>query len=505
MVLTPRRCLMFAVTLGSGSLVGFESGYLNGILASDDFIHRYGQSDARGNWTLSATTRSMFTSMLVVGALVGCCLTPFLPNSFGFRGRFILGSITLTIGIALQLVGKFEAVFIVGRVLEGCTLGIISTTVPSYLIETVPGANRGWVIGLYEQIVTTGLVTATGANYGLSYLGGSRQWRIEIDIQFAQAILLLTAGLTNPESPRHLARLGDLTGARKSLSQIRGLPATSRALDEAMTELHTTWMTEDAQQAQVRFRECFEGPNLRRLLLGCAMGFNAESTGIIFFLSYSTTFFSAAGVSNAHLVTFLIGLVMSASTLPSIYCLDHLGRRTCAFIGGALMLIICSLTGAIHSATPPDSPTSKHALIAGSILFIAAYASTWGSLGWLVITEAYSVRLRTHQTTIAMCAFWVSQWLFGFVTPYMVDASAGDLGVNVMYLLAGLSLLALVWAYFWLPELSGLTQAEMDRLFQERVPAWRSKAWKREQILVVVEAVSRNGSLQDIGAVMAKS
>ncbi|RAH51637.1 general substrate transporter [Aspergillus piperis CBS 112811] len=458
---SPGRYLMFAVTLGSGSLIGFESGYLNGVLASDDFIHRYGSCDAEGNYSLSPTTRSLFTSMLIVGALIGCCSAPLLQKSYGFRGRFLLGSISLAIGIALQLIGKFEVVFILGRVLEGYTLGIISTTVPSYLIETVPSTSRGLVIGLYEQVVTMGLVTASGGNYGLSYLSGSKQWRIEIAIQFAHAMLLMIAGISNPESPRHLAKLGNHAAARTSLGRLRGLAADSPELDEAIAELQI-WLLEDAEQQQkARLRECFEGPNLRRLVLGCSMGFHAESTGIVFFLSYSTTFLAGAGITNAYLITFIIGLVMSASTLPSIYCLDHLGRRSCAFIGGTMMLIVCIVTGAIHSAAPL-SAASQHALIAGSLLFIFAYASSWGSLAWLVITEAYSSRLRTYQSTISMCFYWISQWIFGFITPYMVDESAGNLGVNMMYVLAGFTVLSLAWAYFYLPELSGLTQAEVN-------------------------------------------
>ena len=58
---------------------------------------------------------------------------------------------------------------------------------------------------------------------------------------------------------------------------------------------------------------------------------------------------------------------------------------------------------------------------------------------------------------------------------------------------AGMNTIALVWIYFRLPEPSGLSYAEIDKLFEERVPARKFQKHK----IVAVEAA-------DLGVVEVK-
>lgn len=77
------------------------------------------------------------------------------------------------------------------------------------------------------------------------------------------------------------------------------------------------------------------------------------------------------------------------------------------------------------------------------------------------MTEPYSQRLRLLQSTITMVVYWTSTWAVGFITPYMVDATAGDLGVKVCYVWLVMIILSVLWAYFYVPELAGLSVAEV--------------------------------------------
>ena len=61
-------------------LIGFDSGYLNGVLGSVDFNQRFGELlDGGETYALTSTTRALFTSMLAAGTLIGCVLTAFIP------------------------------------------------------------------------------------------------------------------------------------------------------------------------------------------------------------------------------------------------------------------------------------------------------------------------------------------------------------------------------------------------------------------------------------------
>lgn len=59
---------------------------------------------------------------------------------------------------------------------------------------------------------------------------------------------------------------------------------------------------------------------------------------------------------------------------------------------------------------------------------------------------------------------------------------------------AGMNTIGLVWIYFRLPEPSGLSYAEIDKLFEERIPARKFKHHK----VTAVEA-------EDVGVVEVKN
>ncbi|KAK7698460.1 hypothetical protein SLS64_012581 [Diaporthe eres] len=213
-------------------------------------------------------------------------------------------------------------------------------------------------------------------------------------------------------------------------------------------------------------------------MLGMAMSFFTIATGIIFWFGYGTTFFMASGVNNSYLISLILAVTNCVFTAPSIYLIERFGRRWSLMVGGIIMALTQILTGAIHSASP-DSLASRNMLVAGAIIFIAAYAPTWGIGGWVVMTEPFSNRLRIIQTSLVLGVYWIITWLVGFVTPYMVNPTAANLGVNVAFIWFGIGLVSILWAFFYVPELAGLSRAEVDLLFEQRVPAWRSVAWKK--------------------------
>lgn len=60
-----------------------------------------------------------------------------------------------------------------------------------------------------------------------------------------------------------------------------------------------------------------------------------------------------------------------------------------------------------------------------------------------------------------MLVYWLATWAIGFVTPYLVDATAADLEIDVCYIWFGMIVISVGWAYGFVPELSGLSIAEV--------------------------------------------
>ncbi|KAF5496988.1 High-affinity glucose transporter RGT2 [Colletotrichum siamense] len=474
----------------SATIIGYDSGYLNGVLGSQDSTKIYGIRDGNtGAMYLTPYTRSTFSTLFVVGALVGCQLVPLLTSRIGRRGNLYAASCTYAVGVALQTAGLAPAVFIVGRVLLGVALGLISVTVPAYLMECSTPINRGQLMARYSQFLTTGNVLACAISLGTSKYADSRSWRITIAFQLVLALTVFVGVMFCPESPLLLARKNKIAEARRALAILRNADTNSPEVDEAILDIETH-VADQHVNGSARFAECFQDTDLRRTLIGVAMSFFTISTGITFWFGYGTTFFAAAGVDNSYLISLILAITNCVFTAPSMYLIERLGRRRSLIGGGILMGLAQLLTAIIHSAAP-DSKADKTMLAVGAVFFIASYAPTWGIGGWLLMAEPFSDRARNYQSSIVLTAYWIITWLVGFVTPYMVDETAGNLGVKVSYIWFGMTVLSLVWAYTCVPELAGLSRSEIDKLFEERVPAWRSREWQRQlRTIQAVEAES---------------
>src|SRR5690606_12265516 len=68
----------------------------------------------------------------------------------------------------------------------------------------------------------------------------------------------------------------------------------------------------------------------------------------------------------------------------------------------------------------------------------------------------------------------------GYATPYLVDPGEGNanLGVKVFFVWGSCCFLCIAFVFFFVKETKGLSLEEIDRLFEDGVPAWRSSGFK---------------------------
>lgn len=211
----------------------------------------------------------------------------------------------------------------------------------------------------------------------------TRNLGVTIGFQLFLAVAIFFGAIICPESPFVLTKRNKLVEARQAIGILKNLDPESQDVDKAMEEVQA-YVDEIASHGNVRVIECFQGTNLRRTLLGIAMSFFTIATGITFWFGYGTTFFIAAGVNNSYMISLILAIVNCVFTAPSIYLIERLGRRKSLLWGGAIMALTQILTGVIHTVAP-NSNTNKNMLVAGAVIFIAAYAPTWGIAGMFLL------------------------------------------------------------------------------------------------------------------------
>lgn len=89
--------------------------------------------------------------------------------------------------------------FIVGRVVAGLGVGLVSTLVPMYQSECAPKWIRGAVVGLYQWGITFGILFAAIFNNATKNRPNHSSYRIPIAIQFIWAAILAFGMFLLPE------------------------------------------------------------------------------------------------------------------------------------------------------------------------------------------------------------------------------------------------------------------------------------------------------------------
>lgn len=64
-----------------------------------------------------------------------------------------------------------------------------------------------------------------------------------------------------------------------------------------------------------------------------------------------------------------------------------------------------------------------------------------------------------------------------YINPFVQNAP-GNLGSKVGFVYGSFSIIAFVWVYFMIPELSGRSLEELDELFQSKIPARMFRSYR---------------------------
>lgn len=101
---------------------------------------------------------------------------------------------------------------VVGRVINGISVGICSAQVPVYITEVAPPTKRGRLVGAQQWAITWGILIMFYVSYACSFIGryehppSPTAFRLPWGLQMIPAIFLFFAMFVLPESPRWLAK-----------------------------------------------------------------------------------------------------------------------------------------------------------------------------------------------------------------------------------------------------------------------------------------------------------
>ncbi|KAJ0383135.1 hypothetical protein COL922a_011109 [Colletotrichum nupharicola] len=303
--------LAASAAMGS-AMFGYDSAFIGGTMSLPSFQSRFGLDSSTG--TDLAALKANIVSTFQGGCFFGVLFCYYLVERLGRVWVLIGCGALFDLGAILQLVASGNlALIYAGRVLTGLAVGSSSMITPVYISESGPPAIRGRLIGVFEIFLQFSQIIGFWVNYGVNiHVSGSSdtQWHVPLALQIIPGSLLSICMFLQPESPRWLLNAGRTDQARRIEED------TAMGANRGLLE---------------KLREIKLPTNRSRLLLGIALMFIQNMSGINALNYYSPSIFQSIGFTGTSvglLATGIFGIVKAFATmLYMIWGVDALGRR----------------------------------------------------------------------------------------------------------------------------------------------------------------------------------
>lgn len=492
----PRAIFIGLFVAFGGVLFGYDTGTISGIMAMDYVKKTFTD---RGHFTASET--SLITSILSAGTFVGAMSAPLASDTLGRRLGLFISCVIFCVGVVLQTIATDQPLLIVGRVIAGMGVGVLSSIVPLYQSEAAPKWIRGAVVSCYQWAITIGLLLAACVNEGTHRRNDSGSYRIPIAVQLLWALILMIGMFFLPDTPRFHVMKGDIQKARVSLCKLRGLKADDKFIEEELEEIVANFEYEKSF-GDTNIWDCFKTANhqLKRISTGIVIQALQQLTGINFIFYYGTQFFKSSGINNPFIIQLITNIVNVVSTIPGIALVELAGRRR-LLLWGAVGMSVSEFIVAIVGTALPNSQTANKTLIAFSCTFIASFAATWGPLAWVVVGEIFPLRVRGKSVAICAGSNWLFNFVIAFITPYLVDEDRANLKSKVFFIWGGCTFLCILFVYLFIYETKGLTLEEIDELYDTVDDARNSRGFVPTNKFLNIHPVAENQSSQENNSV----
>lgn len=452
---------------------GMDVGLINNFFGQKAYLNRFGWPDANGKQHIPSSWQAAIGNGNNLGSIIGLLLNGYLQSRFGSRKVYmasmaLMGATIFTLFFAVNVQMLFAA-----NILCGIPWGIFQTLTTAYAAEICPTAMRGYLTSWVSMCWGCGSFLAAGVLRGSLGLPGDLAWRIPYALQWVWVVPLFIVGFVAPESPWYLVRRGRLEDAEKALRRLaRKDHYTEQSMAETLALMKHTNEMEKIEAAGATYRDCFRGTNLRRTGIVC-MAWVIQILNGQAICAYATIFLQSAGMPQVQAFNFNMGIqsVNIVGTAIAISLMGRIGRRIFFFYGSSsigLLMLVIGILGFV--------PGADHVAITVAVVMILVnliFKLSLGPTTYTIVGETPSSRVRAQTIVLGRAMYVVGQIILQQLNPRMLNSSsdAWNWGAKAGMLYFGLCCIWAVWIFFFLPETKNRTFAELDYLFQKRVPA----------------------------------
>ncbi len=345
---TYNRFLLLVAGLG-GLLYGVDVGIIGGALP-------YLEATSH----LNAGQLSIIVAAVLLGSVISTLFAGVLADWMGRKPLMVVSGLLFVFSIPVIALSHGYSPLFFGRLLQGISGGLIGIVVPLYLAECLKASTRGKGTGVFQWLLTLGVVSAALIGIYYSYRVAAvervaspaaifafknQAWRRIFWVSLPPGLLFVIGSFFLAESPRWLFKRGKKDQAYAALLRSR----TKEQADVELSEMEETALTARAQVTSAIGAKVKDSLLRRKyvvpFLLACGILLMNQATGINSLIAYNTGILLQSGLSDvsAHWGYVIFTCVNFLVTIVGMTLVDNKGRKF-LFILGTSGIIVSMVT-----------------------------------------------------------------------------------------------------------------------------------------------------------------
>jgi len=348
--------LLLCVAGLGGLLYGVDVGIIGGALPYLEATSHF-----------DAAQLSTIVAAVLLGSVISTVFAGLLADWLGRKPMMFVSGVVFVVSIPLIALSHGYGALLIGRLLQGISGGFIGVVVPLYLAECLVSNHRGKGTGIFQWLLTCGIVAAALIGIYYSYRvqavaatgNASDLFRVQNDawrhifwVSLPPGILFAIGSLFVTESPRWLYRRGWRGKAFTALLRSR----TKHDAEIELAEMANVTAQQDTNQpthSGSLFRRKYVVP----FLLACVILACNTATGINSIIGYNTSILLQSGLSDlaSHWGYVLFTAINFLMTIVGMALVDRKGRRFLLILGTSGVMLSLVATAMLFHATERNS------------------------------------------------------------------------------------------------------------------------------------------------------
>ncbi|XP_055850405.1 facilitated trehalose transporter Tret1-like [Episyrphus balteatus] len=402
-------------------------------------------SDSQDGW---------ISSLLSVGAIIGCPIAGPLYDRIGRKWTLLSSSFLFAASFVLLILGNNIWFIYVARVLQGIGCGLVNTTSPIYNAETATDNLRGAIGSLMTILMIGGILFVYCIGPYVRYV--TLQW-----FCLATPIIFFVTFIFMPESPYYYALKNQSQKGIKSLQFLRG--QSPKTAEEEMSRIQKA--VDEDMSNKGNISEILKNRAYKKAFVICIglLTFQQFSGTTAVTFNSQSIFTSAQSNLDPAIATIIMGLVQLVANLITPFVVDRAGRKIILMIAAlGMCLSLAALGTFFYIQKFGDASNILWIPIPALSIFYAMYAFGFGPIPSIIMGEILPSNIKSTVSSSATTFHWVAQFM---VTRWYPELNA--LGSYIAFwMFGGFCAAAFFFVHFVVVETKGLSlQRIQEKLY----------------------------------------